>query len=51
MSERDALSRRCPACGARPGQPCLSITSKASASEFVGKLFREETEMHEARKR
>ena len=35
------LSKPCPSCGAKPGEPCLSIESKRSAlaSEFVGRLY------------
>ena len=47
----DPMTRTCPACGAKPGKPCLSIESKASAlqGELVGVLYRNEGEMHAAR--
>lgn len=47
----DPMTRTCPACGAKPGKPCLSIESKASAlqAELVGVLYRNEGEMHAAR--
>lgn len=53
FSSGDPITRSCPACGAKPGKPCLSIESKASAlqTELVGVIYRNETSMHEARKR
>jgi hypothetical protein len=48
----DPTMRICPACGAKPGKPCLTIESKESAMqpELMGVLYRNEGEMHEARR-